>query len=177
MNIFVVGTGRCGTVTFSKAAAHCTNYSVGHETKAGRVADWHYPDNHIEVSSQLVIAIPLLRKRYPDAQWIHLVREREACSRSLARMTHVMRAFSWVWFQQPAPSLPAAGEVVYDLVNGLCEDMLGESWDYYRLQLERVHDDWRVCWDFMECEGDYEKSLAEWNTRHNAYRPRKESST
>jgi hypothetical protein len=35
MKIFVTGTGRCGTVTFSKACSHITNYTSGHKTKAG----------------------------------------------------------------------------------------------------------------------------------------------
>jgi hypothetical protein len=52
MNIFVTGTGRCGTTTFSKAYSHIKNYTSGHETKAG-IINRKYPNNHIEVDPHL----------------------------------------------------------------------------------------------------------------------------
>ncbi len=51
MRIFVIGTGRCGTVTFSKACEHITNYISGHETTThGKLGNnFDFPDNHIEI--------------------------------------------------------------------------------------------------------------------------------
>jgi len=83
MRVFVVGTGRCGSSTFYQACKTIKNYTCGHETFAGQVHDFEYPDNHIEVAVQNVQALALLQNKYPDARFVHLVREKEACIKSL----------------------------------------------------------------------------------------------
>uniref|UniRef100_A0A6M3XK25 Uncharacterized protein n=1 Tax=viral metagenome TaxID=1070528 RepID=A0A6M3XK25_9ZZZZ len=173
MRVFVVGTGRCGTVTFSKAAGHATNYTVGHESNTGawaKIGDWDYPDNHIEVSSHLIIAIPILRKRYPQAKWVHLIREREACVNSLARLRPAMRAFAYVFYQQASPNERDAAGAVYDTSNALCRALL-PPYPTFTLQLEYSREHWLSCWHFMGCEGDFKASLAEWDVKYNAGRP------
>lgn len=169
MRVFVTGTGRCGSVTFSKAAAHCNNYTVGHESKAPGIADWDYPDGHIEVNPQLVVAIPILRRRYPEAKWVHLIRgNRLDCADSLASLNNgdVMRAFSYVFFQHPHPGeIMAAAIAFYDCITSLVDALAPDA---FRLSLECAKRDWRACWDYMGCKGDYVNSLAEWNIRHNA---------
>jgi len=174
MRVFVTGTGRCGSVTFHKACRHVSNYTSGHETHtnkvvdgrlAGDVANWDYPDDHIEVSPQLVIAIPILRKRYPEAKWVHLVRtDRDACARSLHSRSD-MRAFAEYWFLNSHPDEMAVAYAVYDTIRSLGESLLPDA---FTLELERATQQWRACWDFMGAEGDYQASLGEWNTRHNA---------
>lgn len=167
MRIFVTGTGRCGTVTFSKAASHATNYTVGHETHAGRVGDWEYPDNHIEVSAQLVIAIPLLQEKYPDAMWVHLNRtNRYACVQSLAKMREVMDAFSFVFFQKRDPDPVLAAQAIYDTLTHLCRNSLRRVG--FEFKLEAAQFWWPYCWRWMRCEGDLEASVKEWDTKYNA---------
>ena len=47
-NIFVLCTGRCGSVTFSKACKHITNYTSGHETRIKKLDDrLDFPSFHI----------------------------------------------------------------------------------------------------------------------------------
>lgn len=167
MRIFVVGTGRCGTVTFSKAASHATNYTVGHESKAGRVADWEYPDNHIEVSSQLVIAIPILREIYPDAKWVWMIRDRDECVKSLARLD-AMDAFSFVFFQQKRPYRIEVASAVYDLLNGLCDECLPRNRMVFLLR--DAKESWKRTWTNMWCEGDFDASLKEWDTKYNEWK-------
>jgi hypothetical protein len=174
MRVFVTGTGRCGSVTFSKACAHVANYTCGHETHTnkptrrglrGDLANWDYPDGHIEVSPQLVIGIPILRRRYPEARWVHLVRtDREACARSLRSRSDV-RAFAAYWFLNTEPDELAAAYAIYDTVRSLCEALLPDA---FTLELERARDEWRACWDFLGAEGDFEGSLREWDTKYNA---------
>jgi hypothetical protein len=173
MRIFVTGTGRCGTVTFSKAAGHATNYTVGHETHAGKIGQWwDYPDNHIEVSSHLVLQIPLLLARYPEARWVHLLRaDQAACIESIASMRDggVVRDYCRVFCQVDAatPILRSAGaELIYDQLNALVRALLPNA---FVLTLEYAHQRWVRCWgDFMACEGDFAASLAEWDIHHNA---------
>ena len=164
MRIFVTGTGRCGTVAFSKAAAHAINYTVGHESHAGRVNDWEYPDNHIEVDAHLTIALGLLKNKYPDALFVHLHRmDRVACVRSLSRLTEAINGFAFVFFEQRNPDPLEVAGAIYDTYNALCSKHCG-----FWLSLERAKEDWRQCWNFMACEGDIDASLAEWDIRYNA---------
>jgi hypothetical protein len=174
MRIFVTGTGRCGSVTFSQACRHVTNYTCGHETHTnkrtaeglrGDVAHWDYPDNHIEVSPQLVIGIPILRRRYPEARWVHLVRrDRDACARSLCLRSD-MRAFAKYWFLNADPDELSVAYAVYDTVRSLCQALLPDA---FTLELEQARLQWRACWEFIGARGDFARSLREWETRHNA---------
>lgn len=102
MRVFVVGTGRCGTSTFYQACKHITNYTVGHETKKGpsKIGDWEFPDNHIEISSNLTIALPHLIRTYPEAKFVRLKRNKQDCIKSLAECvpeSMVMFAKQW-WY-------------------------------------------------------------------------------
>jgi hypothetical protein len=174
MRIFVTGTGRCGSVTFSRACRHLANYTCGHETHTnkptveglrGDVANWEYPDNHVEVSPQLVIGIPILRRRYPEARWVHLLRrDRDACAHSLCGRSD-MRAFAKYWFLNADPDELSVAYAVYDTVRSLCEALLPDA---FTLELEQARSQWTACWEFMGARGDFQRSLREWDTRHNA---------
>lgn len=87
MNVFVTGTGRCGTMTFSKACGHITNFSSGHETKAGKPLSGRldYRPQHIEVDPHLTWIIGPIIARYPDAFFVHLQRDRDAVVESWRR--------------------------------------------------------------------------------------------
>ncbi len=85
MRVFVVGTGRCGSSTFYQACKTITNYTCGHETFAGQVHNFEYPDNHIEVAVQNVQALALLQNKYPNSTFVYLIRRSEECIQSLVR--------------------------------------------------------------------------------------------
>lgn len=144
MHIFVVGTGRCGTSTFYQACLHIKGFTVGHESSAGRIPSWTYPDKHIEISSQLVYGIPKLRQRYADAKWVHLIRAREPCVESLARQCYdAMKAFSFQWFQcdHPVDVVKAAGQF-YDLTNELIEFSLSDlpAEQRFKIEIEKLNE-------------------------------------
>jgi hypothetical protein len=188
MRVFVTGTGRCGTSTFYHACKHITNYTCGHETKTGpkRICDLEYPDNHIEVSSHLALFIPLLRQRYPDALWVHLIREKNACVKSLAsQSSDNLERWSLNWFEAaPAKSeLPEVAELYYHTINSLIQASLTES----RLGVEAPPrlipvvlkegesssvKFWDIFWGQAGCQGDYAASLAEWNRAYNHHSSR-----
>ena len=77
--VFVLSTGRCGSTTLARSCAHITNHTSGHETNWGRLGDVRldYPDDHIEVDNRLSWFLGTLAARYPDALYVHLVRDRE----------------------------------------------------------------------------------------------------
>lgn len=80
MNIFVLCTGRCGSVTFSKACEHLSNYTTGHESKYRHFADERlaFPDRHIEVDFRLTWYLGPLENLYgKKAFYVHLTRSPE----------------------------------------------------------------------------------------------------
>jgi len=187
MRIFVTGTGRCGSVTFSRACRHITNYTVGHETHtnkrdAGRmvgdILNLDYPDDHIEVSPQLAIQIPLLRDRYPHAKWVHLIRtDRDACARSLLHRSD-MRAFARYNFLSEGDDGQAVAYAIYDTMRTVVDACLdpdrltiatapGLVIPAIALHLETIKREWRGFWDWAGAEGDFDASLAEWDRRYN----------
>lgn len=79
-NIFVLCTGRCGSLTFAKACAHLSNYTVGHETRRGYVSHRRlcYPLNHIEVDNRLSFCLGALHEEYgSNALYVHLQRDHD----------------------------------------------------------------------------------------------------
>lgn len=143
MRVFVVGTGRCGTSTFYQAARTLEGFTAGHESTAGHLPSWEFPDHHIEVASQLVYGIPWLRRRYPEALFVHLVRDREPCVRSLARQCwDSMAAFSRQWFlcDHPADVAMAAAQF-YDLTNELIVALCPPE-RTMRIRMEELRQQW-----------------------------------
>ena len=178
MRIFVVCTGRCGSVTFSKACSHITNYSVGHETNvsklgAGRFA---YPSNHIEVDNRLSWMMgPLIEKfgRDPhEVHYVHLKREKTATSASFAKRKHGLMA-AWTngvvmygkEYSQSAYSLAALDMV--DCINAnITRCLIGVP--HTVVQLEEIFEQWPNFWETIRAEGSLKASLAEWNVRYNS---------
>jgi hypothetical protein len=159
VRIFCLGTGRSGTSSFYQAAKSLHGFTAGHESRAGIVHDWTFPDQHVEVASQLVYGIPLLLRRYPDARWVHLVREREACVFSLQRQCwESMTSFAQQWFlvDHPADVAKAAGEF-YDRTNDLIEALCPPELTM-RIRTEELAERWP---EFCEWIGaDYDRELA-----------------
>lgn len=95
-NIFVLCTGRCGSMTFARACEHATNYTAAHES-VGLRHGLAYPDHHIEVNNRLVWYLGLLHQRYPDARYVHLRRDTAETAASYAKRSrgpcHILGAW------------------------------------------------------------------------------------
>ena len=100
MNIFVLCTGRCGSMTFAKACAHSTNFTAGHETNmfkygAARLA---YSDQHIEVDNRLSYMLGALQQRWGnDAYYVHLLRDPEAVAASYFKRLVTFGGMAKAW--------------------------------------------------------------------------------
>jgi len=139
--VFVTGTGRCGSCTFYHLASTLSNYRASHEKFAGEVHDFAFEDGEIYVIPQLVYAIPVVKKKYPDAKWVHLIRKREACVRSLmTQCRQSMEEFRHQWFLTTDPEkLRASTEAFYDLTNAMCIEMLPEA---RTMHIENISEEW-----------------------------------
>ena len=167
MRVFVTGTGRCGTTTFSKACSHIKNYTSGHETKRGFdpgcVND--FPDNHIEVDPHLFWHMGSLIVKYSDACWVHLIRERESCIKSLTKTSGIWDWSNLAYGRKPEVELACAD--YYDSVNQVIPMVLmGCCW--MTMHLEKLQSEWSSFWEWIGAEGDYDASWQELGRRYNA---------
>lgn len=84
MRVFVLNTGKCGSTTFFEACKHITNYTCGHETNTHKlIGRLIYPDNHIEIDNRLIFFFGELESHYPNAYYVHLIRNTKDCVNSL----------------------------------------------------------------------------------------------
>jgi len=165
MRVFGVGTGRCGTCTLYQACTHIENYTSGHETQAGIVSPHEYSDNHIEISSQLVLEIPTLKEKYPDAVFVHVIRDKDSCVESLLRNCwDAMEAYASQWHQTNHPyDTVIAASKFYDQVNAMCM-----FFSEIRIELESPLNGWQQLWSRLGAEGNYAESVIVWDKRYNA---------
>ena len=177
MRVFVVGTGRCGSVSFREACRHATNYTAGHESKCGLL---EYPDAWIEVNPQLRCCIPHLAEKYPDASWVHLVRTPETCIPSLAALGHGSVMHSYRLLHNSVVPSDDPRDVAYryywaenDAIRVMLAACVPET-QRMVVRLEDVKAQWADFWRFARCEGDYEASLRSWDVRRNTREERGE---
>ena len=113
-NIFIVGTGRCGSVTLSKFLAHNTTHTVGHESQAK--LPWSkrdYGDYHIEIDNRLTWFRDI---RYCET-WA-LVRDREEVKASFMRRkgSSIIKAVRDGVYMNPKMSWEDAVDSYLDMV-------------------------------------------------------------
>ena len=171
MRVFILGTGRCGSMPCAKAASHVTNFTSAHESNI--LPDFHFPDNHIEVSPRLTWVLSSLGRVYPDDDtfWVHLVRRREEVIASWIKRGPHRGAGYWrklVWSTSSVVSYKKACGMCYDAMHGQIEDFLDTRVRTFRIRLEHGAEDWGNLWSRIHAEGDFEASEAEWKTKYNA---------
>lgn len=181
MRVFVVGTGRTGSLTLAKALeATVTNFSVGHETQSE--LPWErreYPDKHIEVDHRLsfYLSLVLSEEWGPELAIVHLQRELEATVASWARRFRVrggmMRAWTNGILFRPGelePELAARDYVA--AVRANVDNLVGMASTFgwaigLNVNLARPAS-LRAMWDRLELEGDRSRFLELCKRRLNA---------
>lgn len=176
-SIFVLCTGRCGSVTFSKAAAHITNFTSGHETRCHLTgADrFKYPHRHIEADNRLSWLLGRLDREYGDEPlYIHLTRDADAVANSylrradrgiiLAYRTEIlMRAQR---LNSDNPLLDFCRDYV-DTVNENIKHFLRNKPRKLDFKLELAKEDFKIFWNAIAAEGDFSSALSEWDVCYN----------
>lgn len=93
-NVFILSTGRCGSMSFARACDHITNYSSAHESLTRELGDKRldYPAYHIESDNRLSWFLGRLDEKYGDsAYYVHLYRDRLKTAESYnARWGHAV---------------------------------------------------------------------------------------
>ena len=181
MRVFVLGTGRCGTTTMAEAFKHADNYTAGHETKANSFYEpLEYPDWHVESDCRLAWFLGELERAYPDALYVHMIREREDFVRSIVARgadiqygpRSILRAFGASVLQQGEDFLDDPDRVarrLWDAVNANLEVFLRDK-RHVTVWLHELTERFPEVWELAGAEGDFEAALAETRTKHNALR-------
>ncbi|MDH5785527.1 MAG: hypothetical protein OEZ16_07960 [Chromatiales bacterium] len=175
MNVFILNSGRCGSTTFIRACSHITNYSAGHESRAGIVGPdrLRYPANHIEADNRLSWYLGRLDRHYGDgARYVHLLRDRETTAASFARRHEfgIMQAYreGIVLEMEGEPDAMAIARDYLDTVTANIEHFMQNKSHTMTIQLERAEEGFVTFWEWIGAEGDLSAALAEWQVRHNA---------
>ncbi len=177
MNVFVLNSGRCGSLGWIRACGHITNYSAGHESRAHVVgpARLAYPDRHIEADNRLSWLLGRLDRAYGrDAFYVHLLRDREQAARSFAKRRHfgILHAYEQgiLWGADPRGDALELARDYLETVESNIRLFLRDKPLVLEARLERLEDDFLEFWSAIGAEGDREAALAELAKRHNASR-------
>ncbi|WP_100448567.1 hypothetical protein [Glycomyces xiaoerkulensis] len=181
MRVFVLSTGRCGSVTFAAACGHLTNWTAAHESlsrKSGP-ARFDYPDRHIEVDNRLSWFFGPLAERFDDDRtlYVHLRRDPEAVAQSYLRRwdnpnrASMIRAFAHGIVQRKRDwpegerleVCRAYVDTVTANIDAFCADRPSMT-----IWLERAEEQFPAFLERIGAEGDLDAAVAEWDTVHNS---------
>lgn len=170
MNVFVLCTGRCGSLAFAKACGHATNFTAGHETRAMHVGPERlaYPAKHIEVDNRLSWFLGELETRWGDnARYVHLTRDPQACAESFANRKGIVRAFgNAVLMGCEASRLQRAAYYV-ETVTANISAFLARRRHVMEMRIEDWRDNFPEVWDWMGADGDLSAALDKFTKGHN----------
>jgi hypothetical protein len=181
LRVFVLTTGRSGSVTFANACRHITNFSVGHESRVRLIGGdrLSYPDDHIEVDNRLSWFLGGLEDLHgPDAFYVHLRRDPERVAASFDRRWQyrsrigVIEAFahSIVMHRDDWPEDRRRDlcRFYVDTVTANIEAFLRDKPLRMEVWVEDAARDFREFWKRIGADGDVEAAVAEWNHRYNS---------
>lgn len=175
MNVFILNTGRCGSVTFVKACRHISNYSAGHESRINftGVQRLAYPDNHIEADNRLSWFLGRLGETYGDAAfYVHLSRDPgDVASSFVSRADFgIMKAYreGVLMGGQPGQSSMELARDYIETVEANIRLFLQDRPNTMSFSLENAVNDFQAFWNAIGAEGDYDGAVNEWSISHNA---------
>jgi hypothetical protein len=179
VNVFVLGTGRTGTMTLTRACSHFSNYTAGHESRAHLVGDARldYPAGHLEADNRLSWFLGSLGRRFDRRAtlYVHLLRNEDDVVASYRRRATnrngIIPAFGH------GIVMPRRADEPHDLdevcrmfvrtVNDNVRDFLRHR-PSMELHLETLSDSFGELVDRIGAEGDLRQAYLELQTRHNA---------
>ena len=174
MNVFVLTTGRSGSLAFAEACRHITNFSSGHETRVGLLGDarFAYPSDHIEVDDRLSWFLGRLDETWGDrAFYVHLRRNDELTAASRVRRWNKpgMRAYRSGILWDVDPDIDRI-EVARDLnrtVNSNIRFYLRDKTQVMTIEIESIAEAFPRFWERIGAEGDLDAALAEFGAGHH----------
>jgi hypothetical protein len=176
MNVFILNTGRCGSMTFIKACQHISNFSSAHESRCHLLGEarFDYPENHIEADNRLAWFLGKLDYYYGDnAIYVHLKRNSDATASSYAKRLFpggIIPAYRQgiLQFLPDDVSIMSVCLDYYDTVNSNIELFLKDKRLKMVFELENAAQDFQKFWTLIGAKGDMKAALAEFSHAYNA---------
>jgi hypothetical protein len=180
MNVFVLTTGRSGSLTFAEACRHITNFRSGHETRVGLVGPERlaYPEQHIEIDNRLAWFTGRLEKAFgDDAYYVHLRRDDEATAESHAKRWNkpAMRSYrnGILWDVDPDVDRMDLARDLNLTLNSNIEFFLRGKSGTIRIDIEDAASSFPAFWEAIGAEGDLQAALAEFEIKHHEGKARR----
>ena len=178
MRVFVLTTGRSGSLTFAHACKSITNHTSGHETRIRELDDrLIYPRDHIEVDNRLAWFLGSLDALYGDTPlYVHLRRDAESVARSYARRWHIrsgiMPAFASgiVMRRRLEREAMKSARLMVATVRNNIELFLRDKTNVLRVDLEEPHGAFDKMWHMIDAQGDLEYAHVQLDIRRNESR-------
>ena len=173
MNIFVLCTGRCGSVSLYNICKHITNYTTGHESRKN--LDFLYNQNHIEIDNRLCWFLGRLDEKYGDeALYIHLKRDKNQVAKSYSKRFYYKRGISMGYkynLLRTNQRLEKSDmEICRDMIE-TCESninlFLKDKTKTLEINLENFKEDISKFWNYIDAAGNLEEALKELEIKHN----------
>jgi len=184
MRVFILTTGRSGSLTIIKACEHIDNFTSGHESLTNELGDnrFNYKDNHIEADNRLCWHLGQLNRLYgDDAFYVHLKRNKDKVAHSYFKRFYygsIMDAFC-EGIKMTSPEylskeerLQACYDYV-DTVNSNIEYFMSDKTKTMTINLEKIEDDFKEFWKKIDAKGNLNNALQEFNVPHNPSSKRK----
>lgn len=178
MNVFVLCTGRSGSLTMTRACRYITNYKAGHETRLDCLGEarLNYPENHIETDNRLSWFLGRLDKAYGDsAYYVHLIRDRRKTAESYDKRWNnrysLIRAYSHDILMQKKNSFEACLDL-WDTINENISLFLKDKTHKAEIRLENAEEGFLQFWKEIGAEGNLEEALQEFYKKHHAHTER-----
>ena len=178
-NVFVLCTGRSGSVTFTKEAQHISNFSTGHETRTHHIghARFAYPTAHIEADNRLSWLLGRLELHYGNsAYYVHLQRDLMATARSFLKRHDrgILRAYRTDILMGASKNIKEDADLLpfcvdyCQTVTANIDAFLKNKSNCLSFKIDSAESDWQRFWNWIGAEGDLSAALDEWSIKHNA---------
>lgn len=177
MNVFVLCTGRTGSVTFVRACQHMKNYTAAHESRSSYLGHerLNFPYHHVEVDNRLSWFLGRLEKQYSDqAFYVHLLRDRDKVAQSYNKrwfkIFSIMNAYSLGILKSQDKTLDQCYDYV-DTVTENIEFFLRDKTRKMTIHLENIEKEFPQFWEAIGAEGNLKEAIATFRDSSNATSP------
>lgn len=177
-NVFVLCTGRCGSMTLARACGHFANWTAAHEslTHATGPARLAFRPQHIEIDNRLSWLLGRLERAWgPEAAYVHLLRDPEAVAQSFSQRANqgIIRAYRTDILARARTRTPKVPLITFcrdyvDTANANIAAFLQGKPHQMTIHLETIGTDFDAFCDWIGATGDLEAARAELGVRHNA---------
>ena len=164
MNVFVLTTGRTGSVTFQKACSFITNFTSSHESRCDQLGNerLHFPDQHIEIDNRLAWFTGKLDEQFgKDAYYVHLLRNEEAVAKSYMKRWHretsIVRAYAYGILKKQEHQIGDKATICRDFVSTVNTNIrlfLKDKPNVMTVKLENLTGDFDKFWDWIGAKGN-----------------------